>query len=343
MASMCTKLKLFCILLLCSAPHSYSLPLVERTREGRTAYASSVGVTTEETDVTFLNRAFMISRSGASAFVRSPGGIRRLDSDLTTVTASLSTSVDEVHPEGMVLSEDERTLVVLWTNGSSYTYDSTTLAFVRELWRGFGHYLVRPRGLHGAPLQVVYNGEEDGSVYIASGTEYLDVAQVAVSDGRTLKKESESIDKNGFWRELKYGFTHGGYSYVVSSDCNALFEVRVARFCSDPNARPFNSWYELQLTCGERTSATSYNHFLMNATLVKAPYTAPPSPLLVVTVGVYQEPETRVCSYSLDDINRMMDNTFDACKSADGQRSTFGPVWEPNWGQSGYCIDTQVS
>ena len=335
-----TSAKVFLLLSLWLANHVYSLPYHKRVREDR---AVAAGITTEEEiDVSFLNRAFLLSRDDAFGFVRSPKGIRRIGSDLTTVTATLSTSQEDVHPEGMVLSEDERKLIVLWTNGSSFAYDSTTLAPVRQLWRGFGHYVAQPTGVHGAPLQVVFNGEGDDSVYIASSTEYVDVGQVAVSSGGTLRKESETIDKNDFWRELKYGFTHGGYSYMVSSDCNALFEVRIARFCNDPSTKAFNSWYELQLTCGERTSATAFNHFLVNATLLKTPPTSPDtSPLLVISVGVYQTPEIRVCSYSLADINRQMDDTFNTCKSTNGQR--FSPVWEPNWGRSGYCDKTQVS
>lgn len=246
---------------------------------------------------------------------------------LTTVTASVLPSLETVHPEGMVLSEDERTLIVLWTNGSCLTYDSTTLAPLKELWEGFGHYPPRTRA-HGAPLQVVFSGERDDSLYVIKGNEYINVAQISANDDSILKEESLIINKNSFWREMKYGFSHGNYSYVVSSDCNAHDEVRIARFCSSPHARVFNSWYELQLTCGERTSATSYSHLLLNATLLKPAATSTASPLLVITVRVSQRSETRVCSYTLDDINRMMDDTFETCKSKGGR---FGLVWQPNW------------
>ena len=331
------KLFVFLCVLFAIVNHACSLPFNKRAREGRAA--ASTGVTDEEADVTFLNRAFLLSKSSASGFVRSAGGIHRLGADMTTVAASVFPSQEGVHPEGMILSEDERTLIVLWTNGSSFVYDSTTLAPVRELWRGFGHYRSQPRRLHGAPLQVVYSGEGDDSVYILSGSEYIDVAQVAVKDGSTLKEESEYINKNSFWRELKYGFSHGNHSYVVSSDCNAHYEVRIARFCSSPNAIAFNSWYELQLTCGRRTSATSYSHFLLNATLLKTSTGSNASPLLVITVGVDRRAETRVCSYSLDDINRMMDDTFEDCKT---RPDSYGLVWEPNW-KRGNCDETDVS
>lgn len=332
-----TAAKPFVLLCICFTivNHACSLPFSKRVREGRAA--TSTGVTDEEADVTFLNRAFLLSKSSASGFVRSAGGIHRLGADLTTVAASVPPSLEGVHPEGMILSEDERTLIVLWTNGSSFVYDSTTLVPVRELWGGFGHYWPQTRRLHGAPLQVVYSGEGDDSVYILSGSEYIDVAQVAMN-GSTLKEESKYINKNSFWRELKYGFSHGNYSYVVSSDCNAHYEVRIARFCSSPNARAFNSWYELQLTCGRRTSATSYSHSLLNATLLKTPTTSNASPLLVITVRVDQREETRVCSYSLDDINQMMDDTFETCKTTGG---SYGLVWEPNW-ETGHCRKTDI-
>lgn len=316
---------------------AHSLPFNKRARQSRAA-TSTVDVANVESDVSFLNRAFLLPKTSDSGFVRCSGGVHRLGDDLVTVTASVFPSADEVHPEKMVLSKDERSLIILWTNGSCLSYDSATLAPLRELWKEFGHYPV-PVRRHGAPLQVVYGDEGDESLYIVSSSEYIDVAQISTDDGSTLKRESKAISKNDFWREVKYGFSHDNYSYVVSSDCNAHYEVRISRFCNSPNADAFNSWYELQLTCGERTSTTAYSHYLLNATLLKSPPTSKASPQLVISVGVDQRPETRFCSYSLDDINRMMDDTFASCKASGGR---YGVVWEHNL-QSGVCRHTNVS
>lgn len=315
---------------------AHSLPFNKRARQSRAA-TLTVDVANVESDVSFLNRAFLLPKTSDSGFVRCAGGVHRLGDDLVTVAASVFPSTDEVHPEKMVLSKDERSLIILWTNGSCRSYDSTTLAPLRQLWEGFGHYPVTVRR-HGAPLQVVYSDGGDESLYIVSGSEYIDVAQISTKDGSTLKRESKTINKNDFWREVKYGFAHDNYSYVVSSDCNAHYQVRISRFCNSPNADAFNSWYELQLTCGERTSATAYSHYLLNATLLKTPPMSKASPQLVISVGVDQRPETRFCSYSLDDINQMMDDTFASCKASGGRYSV---VWDEY--QSGVCRHTDVS
>ena len=106
---------------------------------------------------------------------------------------------------------------------------------------------------------------------------------------------------SGFTRKFVSGFSARGYAYYValdpSSGSNRL--IRIIRVCNDSIADGFNNQYELTLSCGGTN--------LFNPTLL------PVSVINETLLIALRTSSVHVCSYSLSDINSLMDTTHQSC------------------------------
>ena len=107
---------------------------------------------------------------------------------------------------------------------------------------------------------------------------------------------------SGFDRNFVSGFSARGYAYYValdpSSGSNRL--IRIIRVCNDSITDGFNNQYELTLNCGGTN--------LFNPTLLPVSVINEETLLIAIRTS-----SVHVCSYSLSDINSLMDTAHQSC------------------------------
>ena len=107
---------------------------------------------------------------------------------------------------------------------------------------------------------------------------------------------------SGFDRNFVSGFFAGGYAYYVafdpSSGSNRL--IRIIRVCNDSIANGFNNQYELTLSCGGTN--------LFSPTVLGVSVIDKETLLIAIRTN-----SVHLCSYSLSEINSLMDATYQSC------------------------------
>ena len=106
----------------------------------------------------------------------------------------------------------------------------------------------------------------------------------------------------GFNRKFVSGFFTGGYAYYVALDPSGSFlkQIHIIRVCNDSVANGFNNQYELTLSCD---GTNLFNPIVLGVTVVN-------EETLLIAI---RTSSVHVCSYSLSDINFLMNATYQSC------------------------------
>ena len=315
---------------------------VRRRSVARGVHHGEEGPFTVESAATSINRTgpyvrhlgFVIRKDGG-VFVRDERkGVYSLSPDLQTIQDRLLPD-NGSYPVAAVLTRDGSDLVVSWNNGTTAAFNTSDLSSRLEEVAGSGDR-----------VDLAFEGGDDELFLLKRAGSHLSrgnrndrkYQKIVVRDSKYVVDHEYGIDidKNDFSRTWVYGFVHGSSQYMVVRDINDGYnEVRVIRTCGGKNG----GWYEVNLTCGRRYSYTAYSHTLMNATYLKSPPLSNASSVLIVAVrSDGEDKETRICSYSLSDIERMTRRVFESCK-ATSERS-YPVVWDY---LSGECKEPGVS
>lgn len=290
-----------------------------------------VANTTEE-HPSNLHLDFAIKKNGDVFVQDAKKGVYRLSTDLLTIEEQLQDKHSQ--PLSTVLTRDESSLVVFWSNGSTLAYPG------KDISLSFGNETNPAES-----VDLAFAGE-NGDVFqllkrIDRHPGYRTFRKLT-ADGMELHKEYDipvDVDANGFTRNWVYGFQHRHSQYLVVGDRNDGYnEVRVVRLCGGVGG----GWYEVNLTCGMQYSYTAYSHSLLNATYVQQRAYLNESAMLVISVrSDGNDPETRVCSYSLDDIDAMMNGVLKTCKAKATEGTWASPVvWKYG---TGTCNTAMIS
>ena len=107
---------------------------------------------------------------------------------------------------------------------------------------------------------------------------------------------------SGFNRNLVSGFFTGGYAYYVAFDpsSGSNKQIRIIRVCNDSIASGFNNQYELTLGCD---GTNFFGPIALGVTVIN-------EETLLIAI---RTSSVHVCSYSLSDINSLMDAAYQLC------------------------------
>ena len=283
----------------------------------------------------FVRHLGFVIRKDGGVFVRDERkGVYSLSPDLQTIQDRLLPD-NGSYPVAAVLKRDGSDLVVSWNNGTTAAYNASDLSSRLEEVAGSGDR-----------VDLAFEGEDDDLFLLKRAGSYLSrgdrndrkYQKLVVSDSKYVidHEYGIDIDMNDFSRTWVYGFVHGSSQYMVVRDFNNGYnQVRVIRTCGGKHG----GWYEVNLTCGQRYSYSAYSHTLMNATYLRSPRLSNASSMLMVAVrSDGEDKETRICSYSLSDIERRMKSVFESCKAT--SEHSYPVVW--NY-LSGKCSKPGVS
>ena len=223
----------------------------------------------------------------------------------------------------IALSSDESRLIVCVRNKSCISYIANDFtkgsvdAFHNSLASSNNAALVSAPVIGGG--NSFYVGSSNGTVVLI-GQYGLDGAagSVSRSSGNLFGVTAGSFTRNWFG-----GFVAGSYTYFVVLDVSTTSSlsspgVRVLRVCDSSNTTSVAAMYEIELDCfGLAGKVNSYARFA-GASVVSYPTTAGGpfedrlvigivTPLLGGYIGTYR---SRVCTYSLSQIDSMMDSAY---------------------------------
>ena len=221
----------------------------------------------------------------------------------------------------IALSSDESRLIVCVSNNSCISYIANDLT--KSSVSTFQNSLASKNNVALVSAPVIgggnsfYVGSSNGTV-ILIGQCGLDGAagSVSRSSGNLFGVTAGSFTRNWFG-----GFVAGSYTYFVVLDVStspiSRPAMRVLRVCDNSNATSVAAMYENELDClGLAGNVNSYARFA-GASLVSYPTTAggPFEDRLVIGIvtpalGGYTGYRSRVCTYSLSQIDSMMDSTL---------------------------------
>ena len=222
----------------------------------------------------------------------------------------------------IALSSDESRLIVCVSNKTCISYIANDFtkgsvdAFQNSLASSNNVALVSAPVIGGGNSFFV--GSSNGTV-ILIGQYGLDGAagSVSRSSGNLFGVTAGSFTRNWFG-----GFVAGSYTYFVVFDVStspiSRPGVRVLRVCDNSNTTSVAAMYEIDLDCiGLAGNVNSYTRFA-GASLVSYPNATAGGPLedrLVIGIatpalGGYTGYRSRVCTYSLSQINSMMDGAY---------------------------------
>ena len=125
--------------------------------------------------------------------------------------------------------------------------------------------------------------------------------------GSTLSRATDPVHQQtfGFNRVFVSGFFASGYAYYIVNDpptSGVNRKVRIIRVCNDSAANDFNNQYELTLGCDG-------NNDFFNLALVGVSVTNEEMLLIAIRSDSFDD----VCSYSLSEINSLMDAAYQSC------------------------------
>ena len=227
----------------------------------------------------------------------------------------------------VALSSDESRLIVCVSNKSCISYIANDLT--KGSVSAFQNSIVSSNNvaLLSAPVigggNSFYVGSSSGTV-ILIGQYGLDGAAGSVnrSSGNLFGVTAGSFTRNWFG-----GFVAGSYTYFVVLDVStspiSRPGMRVLRVCDNSNETSVAAMYEIELDClGLAGNVNSFAKFT-GASLVSYPTTSGGpfedrlvigivTPALGGYIGTYR---SRVCTYSLSQINSAMDSAYAQCSS----------------------------
>ena len=224
----------------------------------------------------------------------------------------------------MALSSDQSKLIVSVSNGSCIVYNASNLdkplAGTFKNVQAVGNDKV---ALVSAPVSGGGNSFYVGS---SNGTVNL-IGQYGLD--RNLGRTSGnlfSVTASPFNRDWYGGFVAGSYAYFVVMDLSATsapIGVRVVRVCDNSNGTSISAMYEVYLDCLFSYGSIFSNARITGASLVSYPM-SPGGPYEdTFVIGMVSPPlnaqvptyRSRVCTYSLSQINAIIDNSSSNCSS----------------------------
>ena len=129
--------------------------------------------------------------------------------------------------------------------------------------------------------------------------------------GSTLSRATNTGDQltsSVFNRAFVSGFFASGYAYYVVNDpptSGVTRRLRIIRVCNDSAANGFNNQYELTLGCDG--SNDFFNPTLIDVSVINE------ETLLIAIRAESLDDVCAVCSYSLSEINSLMDAAYESC------------------------------
>ena len=135
--------------------------------------------------------------------------------------------------------------------------------------------------------------------FVAESIRYRQYGFAGSSLSRTTSTGQQTTFA-GFNRNFVSGFFARGYAYYVALDpAGSNKQIRIIRVCNDSVANGFNNQYELTLSCG---GTNLFNPTVLGVTVNEETL------LIAIKTG-----SVHVCSYSLSNINSLMDTAYQSC------------------------------
>ena len=113
------------------------------------------------------------------------------------------------------------------------------------------------------------------------------------------------LSVSNFHRIFVKGFFASGFAYYVTIDPpvqGTTKQIRIIRVCNESAANDFNNQYELTLGCNGQDSF--FNPTLLGVSIIG-------EELLLIAIKTGSSVD--VCSYTLSEINSLMDNAYESC------------------------------
>ncbi|XP_011404133.1 PREDICTED: plexin-A1-like [Amphimedon queenslandica] len=153
----------------------------------------------------------------------------------------------------------------------------------------------------------VFTGGDGNSFYTGSFVNSHILYHQYGFAGSTLSRATNPVHQqtSGFNRVFVSGFFASGYAYYLVSDPSTSGvnrRLRIIRVCNDSTADGFNNQYELTLGCDG-------NNGFFNPTLIDVFVINGKTLFIAIRFGSVVD----VCSYSLPEINSLMDAAYQSC------------------------------
>ena len=183
---------------------------------------------------------------------------------------------------------------------------------------------------------VVFTTGATNTFYTGSYASYIIYHQYGFSGTllRTSGQQSVTASfNNNDGRRFVSGFFAGGYAYYVALDPSGSFnkQIRIIRVCNDSVANEFNNQYELTLGCDG--SNGFFSPTVLGVSVIN-------EETLLIAISVKNSMDV-ICSYSLSDINSLMDATYQSCVV--GSNGDKNINWESSVSCSGGLTGSIVS
>ena len=270
-----------------------------------------------------------------SAVVTDSGFVAVLDNTTIYLLAGDLTEIlhsdnrEGVSPEGMGLARSGGMLVVCWANSERRGMDQPTVNTAPcEVYDPSNldllvHVILPEDNGVGAPIGNTYaviDGVMSEHMIVLSSSfddsedNRLYHREYNIHDGTVVREETKSVERiNLMSRIYRSGISNGDNTYIVAEDIERGGLVRVIRLC-DGNA--WDSWYEIQLTCGPISSTTGEHHSdLIDVDFITGDESdAHDESMLVITVSA-EAGSSDVCHFLLRDIDRTARNLLEYCQN----------------------------
>ena len=223
--------------------------------------------------------------------------------------------------------------MVCFTNKSCIGYSLTDFKYRLNgvMLTGTSHPDVGPVAM--------FPGEKEVDVYVGTATvtpvQYpMMLGQYSVTDGSIVTDRTRVYDLAASQlseRIFHTGFIIDNYVYYIVGDGGN--DIKILRVCSNStdqsidnkDSQLFRALYEVELVCGGSVAFTG-------ASVVKD-YSYPGGDTLVLTVKPSLSVvggSSRVCTYSISDIDTAMDNSLAKCTDGEDRRVIWAKNFPPN-------------
>ena len=196
----------------------------------------------------------------------------------------------------------------------------------------------------------MFPGEVAGSVYV--GTAVVQPGQYPMTLGQySITGGSIGLDRDRVYdirtlvlneRIFHTGFVIDSYAYYIVGDRG--IDIRILRVCMDPTPDPprFRALYEVQLVCNDNAGSAA----VFRAAALVRDNPQPGNHTLLLTVVppfTVTGGSTRVCAYSIRDIDNAMNDSFRNCLNQRIDRTVWSRSTLTDMQLSGICAQRSVS
>ena len=266
-------------------------------------------------------------------------------SQLMNVTVSNDATVSV---RGLSVSNGGQYVVVVacLSTGSCIGYDVNNLTSTSSVSLSEGGQTP----LNGDEPVVIFPGAVEGIVYTATATDFhqeylMSLGRYSVSSRSIMANTTrdyalrrENPDFNA--RIFKGGFNVDNFTYYIVEDDGT--DIRILRVCNESMNPTFQALYEIQLICG-RSGQTAQSTVFAGASLYENFINSTNNILLLLVQPSPGQPgTTRLCTYTINDINTAMDAGLTDCAANGNSRATVWGRFPPSLVQA-ICATTTVS